>query len=179
MAADHKTPARAVRMDRCRSTGHTLMDITTLVQAVQTSKANDAFKAGLGVQQWQALAPYLLRRELCAGDLLMRQGEVERSACLLEQGNLQVYATGGAPGQSRIGILRPGALVGEPALFAGVPRGANVEAMTPCAVWTLSAARLDELCDKAPALALPLLRAAGAVMATRLRAHLERGAALA
>jgi CRP-like cAMP-binding protein len=151
------------------------MDITTLVQAVQTSKAGDAFNAGLHAQQWQDLAAYLARHDLRAGEMLMRQGDVGRSAYLVEQGNLQVFVTGGPPGRQRIAVLRPGSLVGEPGLFADVPRGANVEAMTPCVVWGLSAARLDEMCVQVPAVALQLVRAAGMVMATRMRANLERG----
>lgn len=155
------------------------MDITTLVQAVQTSKAGDAFNAGLCAQQWQTLAPYLARHELRAGELLMRQGDVGRSAYLVEQGNLQVFVTGGPPGGQRIAVLRPGSLIGEPGLFAEVPRSANVEAMTPCVVWALSAARLEEMCTHLPALALHLVRAAGKVMATRMRANIERGLPLA
>lgn len=151
------------------------MDITTLVQAVQTLKASDAFNAGLGMQHWQMLAPYLARHSLRAGHLLIHQGDSDRGAYFLEQGNLQVYVTGGLPGQPRIAILRPGSLVGEPGLFAEVKRNANVEAMTPCVVWALSLARLDELCARVPSLALPVLRAAGAVMVTRVRANLERG----
>lgn len=154
------------------------MDITTLVQAVQTLNAGDAFKAGLGTQHWQALAPYLSRHDLRAGDLLIRQGDKDRSAYLLEQGNLQVFVTGGPPGRTRISILRPGSLVGEAGLFAEVSRGANAEAMTPCVVWALSAARMDELCARAPALALPVLRAAAGVLATRVRDHVDRGVPL-
>jgi CRP/FNR family transcriptional regulator, cyclic AMP receptor protein len=152
-----------------------LTDITTLVQAVQTLNADDAFKAGLGAQHWQTLAAYLARHDLRAGDLLIRQGDADRSAYFLEQGNLQVFVTGGPPGSHRIAILRPGSLVGEPGLFAEVPRTANVEAMTPCVVWALSVSRLEELCARVPTLALQLLRAAGAVMATRARANQERG----
>jgi CRP-like cAMP-binding protein len=151
------------------------MDITTLVQAVQTAKAGDAFDAGLSAQQWQTLAPYLVRRSLRAGDLLIRQGDRDRSAYFVELGNLQVFVTGGPPGRQRIAIVRPGSLVGEPGLFAELPRSANVEAMTPGVVWALHAARLDELGAKAPGVALQLLRAAGALMAARVRANLERG----
>jgi CRP-like cAMP-binding protein len=154
------------------------MDITTLVQAVQTLNAADAFKAGLGASHWQTLAPYLARHGLRAGDLLIRQGDSDRSAYLLEQGNLQVFITGAPPGRQRIAILRPGSLVGEAALFAEVPRSANVEAMTPCTVWALSVARLEELSARAPALALQITRAAGAVLAMRMRDNLERGAPL-
>jgi CRP-like cAMP-binding protein len=151
------------------------MDITTLVQAVQTLNAGDAFKAGLGPQHWQTLAPYLVRHELRAGHLLIRQGDRERCAYLLEQGNVQVFTTAGPPGHARIAILRPGSLLGEAALFAEAPRGANAEAMTPCSVWALSAARLDELCVRQPALGLQVLRAAAGVLATRVHEHRERG----
>jgi len=154
------------------------MDITTLVQAVQTLNAADAFKAGLGASHWQTLAPYLARHSLRAGDLLIRQGDSDRSAYLLEQGNLQVFVTGGPPGGQRIAILRPGSLVGEASLFAEVPRSANVEAMTPCTVWALSMARLEELCARAPALALQITRAAGAVLAVRMRDNMVRGVPL-
>jgi CRP-like cAMP-binding protein len=150
-------------------------DITTLVQAVRTLKAADAFKADLELAHWQALAPFMTRQELHAGELLIRQGDKDRSAYLLEQGNLQVFVSGASPGSHRIAILRPGSMVGEPGLFAEVPRSANVEAMTPCAVWALSVPRLDELCLHLPELALTLVRAAGAVMAARTRANLERG----
>jgi CRP/FNR family cyclic AMP-dependent transcriptional regulator len=111
------------------------MDITTLVQAVQSAKASDAFDADLDAQQWQALLPYLSRRNLRAGAPLMRQGEPARSACWLEQGNLQIYVSRAASGSSPVGVLRPGALVGEAGLFAEVPRAANVEAMTPSVVY--------------------------------------------
>ena len=151
------------------------MDITALVQSVQTLNAADAFKAGLGASHWQTLALYLARHSLRAGDLLIRQGDSDRNAYLLEQGSLQVFVTGGAPGRPRTGILRPGSLVGEAALFAEVTRSANVEAMTPFAVWALSAARLPELCARAPALALQITRAAGAVLAMRMRENPQRG----
>lgn len=154
------------------------MDITTLVHAVQTLNAADAFTAGLGAQHWHTLEPYLARHSLRAGDLLIRQGDADRSGYLLEQGNLQVFVTGAPPGRQRVAILRPGSLVGEATLFAEVPRSANVEAMTPCVVWALSAARLEELCARAPSLALQLMRAAGAVMAVRMRDNQVRGVPL-
>ena len=155
------------------------MDITTLVQAVQTLNADDAFKPGLGAQHWQTLAPYLARHGLRAGDLLIRQGDADRSAYLLEQGNLQVFVSGGPPGSHRIAILRPGSLVGEPGLFAEVPRSANVEAMTPCVVWALSAAAARRAVRaRAGAGAGGAARRRRGDGAARMRANLERGTPL-
>ena len=150
------------------------MDINELVQATRTLNAEDAFRARLSLEQWRTIAPYLTRHELRAGDLLIKQGYDDRTLYFLAQGNLQVFVTGGMPGSNRIAILRTGSVVGEPGLFGDSPRMANVEAMTPCVVYALRGPRLEEMAQRSPALALELLRSAGAVMAARMRANLEK-----
>ncbi|MFY9512580.1 MAG: cyclic nucleotide-binding domain-containing protein [Rubrivivax sp.] len=151
------------------------MDITALVRAIEGSKAEDAFGARLPLPQWQRIVPFLQRRELATGDLLIRRGDRERVAYLLELGHLQVFVTGGPPGSHRISTLRAGAIVGEPGWFIDAPRMASVEAMTPCVVWSLTGEKLDQLASEEPKLVLALLHAAGSVMAVRMRANLERG----
>ena len=150
------------------------MDINELVQATQTLNAEDAFRARLSLEQWRTIAPYLTRHELRSGDLLIKQGDDDRTLYFLAQGNLQVFVTGGVPGSNRIAILRTGSVVGEPGIFGDSPRMANVEAMTPCVVYALRGPRLEELAQRSPALALELLRSAGAVMAARMRANLAK-----
>jgi len=150
------------------------MEIEALVQAIQTLNAEDAFRARLNLEQWRNIAPYLTQHEIRAGDLLIKQGDADRTMYFLAQGSLQIFVTGGAPGSNRIAILRTGSVVGEPGLFGDSPRMANVEAMTPCVVYALRGPRLEELAQRLPALALELLRAAGGVMATRMRANLAK-----
>ncbi|MEO6407495.1 MAG: cyclic nucleotide-binding domain-containing protein [Burkholderiaceae bacterium] len=150
------------------------MQVDELVQAIQTLNAEDAFRARLTHEHWKVLAPYLTRHEIRSGDLLIKQGDTDRSLYFLSQGTLQVFVTGGVPGSSKIAILRAGSIVGEPGLFVDGPRMANVEAMTPCIVWALRGPRLEELATRVPAIALELLRAAGGVMAIRMRATLQR-----
>ena len=150
------------------------MDFNDLVQSIQTLNAEDAFRARLNIDQWRAISPYLTRHEIRAGDLLIKQGDTDRTMYFLGQGSLQVFVTGGPPGSNRIAILRAGSAVGEPGLFSDGPRMANVEAMTPCAVWALRGPRLEELAQRSPALALELLRAAGGVMSVRMRANLQK-----
>jgi CRP-like cAMP-binding protein len=147
------------------------MAIEALVAAIQSLNAEDALRARLGLEQWRTIAPYLARDEIRTGDLLVKQGDGDRTMFLLEQGTLQVFAAAPTPGPQRIAILRPGSVVGEPGLFTDGPRMANVEAMTPAVVWALRGPRLDELAQRMPALAYELLRAAGAVMAARMRAN--------
>ena len=150
------------------------MEINALVQALETLNAEDAFRPRITLEQWRLIAPFLTRHEIRAGDLLIKQGDADRTMYLLEQGSLQIFVTGGPPGSNRIAILRAGSVVGEPGLFGDSPRMANVEAMTPCAVWALRGPRLEELVQRLPALALELLRTAGGVMATRMRANLAK-----
>lgn len=150
------------------------MEFNDLVQAMQSLNAEDAFRPRLNLEQWRTIAPYLTRHELRAGDLLIKQGDTDRTMYFLGQGSLQVFVTGGPPGSNRIAILRAGSVIGEPGLFNDGARMANVEAMTPCSLWALRGPRLEELAQRSPALALELLRAAGSVMAIRMRANLLR-----
>lgn len=151
-----------------------MMDINELVVAMQSLNAEDAFRSRLSLEQWRVISPYLTRHELRPGDLLVKQGDSDRTVYFLAQGSLQVFVTGGPPGSNRIAILRAGSVVGEPGLFNDGARMANVEAMTPCVVWALRGPRLEELAQRLPALALELTRAAGAVMAMRMRANLAK-----
>jgi CRP/FNR family cyclic AMP-dependent transcriptional regulator len=150
------------------------MEIHALVQAVQSLNAEDALRARLSHDHWRQLGQYLSRHEIRAGDLLIKQGDSDRTMYLLEQGSLQVFSTGGMPTTNRIAILRAGSVVGEPGLFSDGPRIANVEAMTPCVVWALRGPRFEELAQRVPAIAIEMLRAAGGVMAARMRAGLIR-----
>jgi CRP-like cAMP-binding protein len=154
------------------------MDIQELFDAVNSLNAEDAFKPRLSLEQWRVFQTFLSRHEIRAGDLLVKQGERDRTMYLLERGTLQVFVSSPKPGTSRLSILRPGAVVGEAGLFSDQPRMANVEAMTACTVWALRGPRLEELAARNPALALELVRAAAAVMGVRMRANIELGQAV-
>lgn len=154
------------------------MDIQELFDAVNSLNAEDAFKPRLSLEQWRVFQTFLSRHEIRAGDLLVKQGERDRTMYLLERGTLQVFVSSPKPGTSRLSILRPGAVVGEAGLFSDQPRMANVEAMTACTVWALRGPRLEEMAARNPALALELVRAAAAVMGVRMRANIELGQAV-
>lgn len=154
------------------------MDIQELFDAVNSLNAEDAFKPRLSLEQWRVFQTFLSRHEIRAGDLLVKQGERDRTMYLLERGTLQVFVSSPKPGTSRLSILRPGAVVGEAGLFSDQPRMANVEAMTACTVWALRGPRLEELAARNPALTLELVRAAAAVMGVRMRANIELGQAV-
>jgi CRP/FNR family cyclic AMP-dependent transcriptional regulator len=158
----------------CGQRESALMEITDLVQAISSLNTEDAFRPRFNLEQWRLVGQYLTRHEIRAGDMLVKQGDNDRTMYLLAHGSLQVFVSGAAPGTNRIAILRPGSVVGEPGIFLDAPRTANVEAMTPCTVWALRGPRLEELAQRSPTLALEWVRAAGSVMAIRMRANMNK-----
>ncbi|HMW24029.1 MAG TPA: cyclic nucleotide-binding domain-containing protein [Burkholderiaceae bacterium] len=155
------------------------MGIEELVQVVQSLNTDDAFHARLDLAQWRTLSAYLTGYEARAGDLLFEKGDADRTTYFLGRGTLQVYVPGAPPSQSRIALLRPGSVVGETGLFSDQPHSASVEAMTAVTVWALHLPRFEELVQRAPAIAIELLRAAGGVMAARMRANMAFNTAVA
>lgn len=151
------------------------MELPPLAEAIRTLQVPDAFEPRWGPDQWRLFVPYLVRHEVAAGREVIRQGDLERCMYLLEAGSITVFTSNAKPQAQRLAILRAGAIVGEPAMFGNHPRMANVETMTPCVLWELSALRLDEMMASKPALAMELLRSLGSVMAVRMRANLETG----
>lgn len=155
------------------------MNFMQLVQAIQTLNAYDAFRPRFSPENWRVVGSYLMRRELKSGDVLIFQGDSDRTMYLIESGTLQVYVRGTATQSAKIALLRAGAIVGEPSLFGETVRMAQVDAISPAVVWALSRPRLDEMLASHPELAYEILRSAGAVMAERMRGTLERGTPVA
>lgn len=143
---------------------HTFED---LMRAAATLDAGRAFRARLTPAQWATLANHMTRHDLRAGELLATQGHPERALHLLAQGTLQVHPV---PVQPRVELLQPGSAVGEASLFGDGAATASVEALTPCVLWSLPAARFAQIAHQSPPIAVEVLRAAGAVLAWRLRA---------
>ncbi|MEO5734543.1 MAG: cyclic nucleotide-binding domain-containing protein [Rubrivivax sp.] len=152
------------------------LNLQQIFQAVQTSQGDRAVALQLSGAQWRALGAALQRRTLVPGERLMERGDRGDTAFVLESGGLQVFVDGGGIRPThRIELLERGAVVGEPALFEPCVRMATVEATCDSVVWGLSAAAFAALMASDPLLGLGLMRAAGAVMARRMRANLDRG----
>ena len=143
------------------------MDYDNLVRAIETLDGDRVFRLRLRPAHWSTLAGYMAPRDVAAGGLLLAQDEPERALFLLERGTLHVHAV---PARHRVELLHAGSAVGEASLFANAPpAAATVEALTPCIVWTLPAARVAQLAQRSPEIAVEVLRAAGALLVGRLR----------
>jgi CRP/FNR family transcriptional regulator, cyclic AMP receptor protein len=147
------------------------VSIEPLYDAVRSLDAPDAFKPRLSLEQWRVFGAYLARREVRAGETLLKEGEVDQTMYLLESGALQVFLSQPKPGQ-RLSVLRPGSVVGEAGLFSEQPRMANVEASVASVVWALNGQRYSEMALRSPAMTLEIVRAAAALMGVRMRANI-------
>jgi CRP/FNR family cyclic AMP-dependent transcriptional regulator len=174
-----QSQASPVRIPAMGVAGVTPMALEQLIHAVTTLNADDAFRPRFDDKQWATLVSYMQPYQLRAGDLLIRYRDMDRNLYLIESGTVQVYLPDAGPGRRPVGILRAGAIVGEPSMFGETPRMAQVEAMSSVTAWLLTRPRFEELLSRRPEMGVELMRAIGAVMSERMRANLERGQPLA
>jgi predicted acylesterase/phospholipase RssA/CRP-like cAMP-binding protein len=100
----------------------------------------------------RALACELEVVRLAAGDAVVRQGEDADSFFVILDGRLSVALDHAARQEQRLAELGAGEIVGEVALIAGGKRSATVRALEPSTLGRLSAAGLERLLTRHPAL---------------------------
>ena len=139
-----------------------LLEVTAAV--VPASDGSSDGVAGLPPR----LEPYLERRSLSEGEVLIHQGDPPDDMFVLESGRLRVELTTPDGTRMRLSTVRPGVVVGEIALYTGVARTADVVAETPSVVLRLSRASIERLESEEPETAAALHRWLAMTLAERL-----------
>jgi SulP family sulfate permease len=132
-------------------------------QAV-ASPGGDGVVAGMPA----GLDAYLERVELAEGTTLLHQDEAPGDVFVLESGRLRVETLTAEGTRMRLRTLRPGVVVGEVALYTGVPRTADVVTETPAVVLRLSKQTIERIEASQPELAARLHRWLAWTLADRL-----------
>jgi SulP family sulfate permease len=114
------------------------------------------------------LAPYFERVPLQEGAVLLHQDEPPGDIYVLAEGRLAVETSTPEGKRLRVRTLRPGVVVGEMALYAGVPRTADVVAETRCVVLRFSSAQIARMEAEEPEVAAGLHRWLAGTLADRL-----------
>jgi CRP-like cAMP-binding protein len=92
--------------------------------------------------------PVVLDRKFIAkGTVIIREGEQGAVAYLVQSGQVQVYSEAGGK-KTVLGILGPGEIFGEMALFNEGLRTASVQALEDCNVVTITRQSLEEKLKK-------------------------------
>lgn len=119
------------------------------VESAQTTMA-DALQDDLLAAQ---LLARMHREELPEGAALITFGAEDEDIYVIEAGRLAVFAHLPDGRRIRVRSLRPGAIVGEIASYARLPRTADVVAETPVVVYRIDPGTLDTVLSEDPALA--------------------------
>jgi SulP family sulfate permease len=128
------------------------------------SPGGDGVVAGMPA----GLSPYLERVELAPDTTLIHQDEAPGDVFVLESGRLRVETLTAEGTRMRLRTLRPGVVVGEVALYTGVPRTADVVTETPAVVLRLSKQTIGRIEADEPVLAAQLHRWLAWTLADRL-----------
>jgi len=124
------------------------------------------------------LRTYLERVELPDGAVLIRQDEPPDDVFVLESGRLSVEMVTAEGIRIRLRSVNAGVVVGEVALYTGVPRTADVVAETPSVILRLSKASIEQIEAEDPELAVALHRWLAGILSERLRDTLREFDAL-
>ena len=99
---------------------------------------------------------------------MIHQGEAPDDVFVLESGRLQVEMVTPEGTRMRLRTVLPGVVVGEIALYTGVPRTADVVAETPSVVLRLTRASIERMERSEPELAAALHRWLATTVSERL-----------
>lgn len=142
-------------------------DLTALLQAIRAGSGDDSLTRFVTENEWIVLAGYLDVEDVPRGHILTAKGALDRTVYFLESGTLRVHYGTEAKGYV-VATLRPGAVVGEGAFFSEMERNATVQALSACRVWSLTPARFAQLRKEHTEVALSLVMALGATVASRM-----------
>ncbi len=126
------------------------------------------FFGSLGDPEYQAIFSIARRVEFDKGHLLIRQGQVHSSLCLVAEGQLEVLRTVENHDQV-VGRLEKGNFFGEIGFFDPGPASASVRAVTKGLAYEIRKSDFQELVKKNPAAGCAMLTAMMKEMARRLR----------
>ena len=159
-------------MDLCRDQAPATLDChgLRLAAEVRRSSSGQAFRPAFAAGDWRVFASFCVARRLPADHRVLIPGRPDRTLRFVVEGSLWQESVESAPDASgRPRLLMPGAIVGEDSLFLDAPCDLDVRTLEASLVLELTLPRHKELTAACPEIGFELLRAAGAVIASRGR----------
>jgi CRP-like cAMP-binding protein len=118
------------------------------------------------------------RRPFAAGEVIVQEGQLDRSLILIEEGSADVFCDVWLEDHRHIRpgiwVLGPGDLFGELVLFDQQPRAASVVARSPGRVVAIDADSLQAFLDDRPDVGYRLLKELFTLLTERLRRANQR-----
>ena len=137
---------------------------------VELAMAEIPVLAGLTEAEADLVAARLRREHYRAGDIVIRQGDTDRSLFIMVKGTTTVrVGVAGRDRQVRLASYSRGTVFGEMALLDRQPRSATVTADDDVVCYVLSEEAFGELTEKHPLIAIRLLANLARELSVRLR----------
>jgi MFS superfamily sulfate permease-like transporter len=129
-----------------------------------------AVLADLSAAERELVARTLGRRVYQRGDVVIKEGDTDRSLFMISKGTASVKVTlAGQAREKRLASFSPGAVFGEVALLDEEPRSATVTADEELVCYVLDEARFGALTREHPSIAITLLTNLSRELSRRLR----------
>jgi CRP-like cAMP-binding protein len=132
--------------------------------------ASFAFLTEADPDDWSALLDHCEVRRLHGGELLIAAGDDDRSLMILTDGELGVTASTRRGRGRVVARFAAGSVVGELSFLDGLPRTADVIALSDAEVLRLTFDAFESLAGRRPSLARKILLDLGRIAAGRARA---------
>jgi len=107
---------------------------------------------------WDPLCENNTPRIYQPGQLIYLQGTQPDNFYYLKEGAARSFISSPAGEERVITVHRTGSLMGEASFFDQCPRVTSAMALKPCTVYSISRCQLDEIFNRHPELALPMLQ---------------------
>jgi CRP/FNR family cyclic AMP-dependent transcriptional regulator len=120
--------------------------------------------------KWQRLLTYTEMRRFQTGDVVIRQGETDRSFYIIIEGRLEVLIPRGTSGKLRQTQVREtGAVIGEQAFLDGKPRSATLRALSDGQMLSVGLDAFEIFAAHEPELARDMLLELARILSVKLR----------
>jgi CRP/FNR family cyclic AMP-dependent transcriptional regulator len=128
-------------------------------------------------EDWARVLAHTERLRFHAGQILIREGEVDRSLFIVAVGELEVLLRGPTGQQRSVATIGAGSITGEVAFVDGGPRSATIRARVDGELARLSFEQYEALAARHPELGRAILLDVARILAARLRSADEALAA--
>jgi CRP-like cAMP-binding protein len=124
---------------------------------------------GLTTAELKTIARYMNCFEVGEGDVIFLEGEKGDYVCFVAEGGLEVTKSTPAGARMVITRLSQGQSIGEMAVIEDAPRSANVVAVSPARLVTLSRQDFDAVLEQHPKIGISVLKGIARLLSRNLR----------
>lgn len=124
---------------------------------------------GFTVDEYESVLGLLDQKAYAKGDLILHEGESDRTLWILVKGTCEVVKTNKAHSEHRLATLETGAVFGEMSFFQAAPHSATVRAVSAVDVMRLTREKYEQLYLLCPQASYKIALSVVSLMAQRLR----------